>query len=241
MARARKQPLYDQLLDLLKHKIEEEMAPNDKLPSERELSQQYGLSRTTIRSTLEELEKLGYIYRRHGQGTFVSNLRGAGESIETAYSFTEQMQALGKVPRTQILAFETIESNKQIAEAMNLPLGTKVYRLLRLRLADEQPMMLEESYLPQANFMGLTLESLQQRPLYELFSEEYHEVIKLAEETFSASLSDQAEATLLALPTGGAVLRLVRHTYNMKNQIIEYTRSVARADQFHYKVRHIRH
>ena len=62
-----KQPLYDQLVDLLKEKIETELEPNTKLESERELSNRYGLSRTTVRLALQELEKMGYIYRRHGR------------------------------------------------------------------------------------------------------------------------------------------------------------------------------
>ena len=70
----KKQPLYDQLVTLLKEKIEKEYVANTLLPSERELSSTYGLSRTTVRLALQELEKLGYIYRRHGKGTFVGSL-----------------------------------------------------------------------------------------------------------------------------------------------------------------------
>ena len=61
-----KQPLYDQLVDILQNRIENELRPNDLLPSERELSKRYGLSRTTVRLALQELENLGLIYRRHG-------------------------------------------------------------------------------------------------------------------------------------------------------------------------------
>ncbi len=70
-----RQPLYDQLLNLLIEKIENEMEADTMLPSERELSKRYGLSRTTVRLALQELEKLGYIYRQHGKGTFVSDIR----------------------------------------------------------------------------------------------------------------------------------------------------------------------
>ena len=75
MTRAKKQPLYDQLVELLKEKIENEYEANTMLPSERELSDLYGLSRTTVRLALQELEKIGYIYRQHGKGTFVSDLK----------------------------------------------------------------------------------------------------------------------------------------------------------------------
>lgn len=76
-----RQPLYDQLLNLLIEKIENEMEADTMLPSERELSKRYGLSRTTVRLALQELEKLGYIYRQHGKGTFVSDIRKRGNQF----------------------------------------------------------------------------------------------------------------------------------------------------------------
>ena len=93
-----RQPLYDQLLNLLIEKIENEMEADTMLPSERELSKRYGLSRTTVRLALQELEKLGYIYRQHGKGTFVSDIRKQATNLSGSYSFTEQMKALGKQP-----------------------------------------------------------------------------------------------------------------------------------------------
>ncbi len=101
-----RQPLYDQLLNLLIEKIENEMEADTMLPSERELSKRYGLSRTTVRLALQELEKLGYIYRQHGKGTFVSDIRKQATNLSGSYSFTEQMKALGKQPETRVLAFK---------------------------------------------------------------------------------------------------------------------------------------
>lgn len=72
--RARKQPLYDQLVDILMEKIDHEYRPGDLLPSERELSERYGLSRTTVRLALSELEQLGLVVRKHGRGTFVMDV-----------------------------------------------------------------------------------------------------------------------------------------------------------------------
>ena len=69
---ARKQPLYDQLVDILTEKIDHEYRAGDMIPSERELSERYGLSRTTVRLALQELERLGLVVRQHGRGTFVT-------------------------------------------------------------------------------------------------------------------------------------------------------------------------
>ena len=70
---ARKQPLYDQLVDILTEKIDHEYRAGDMIPSERELSERYGLSRTTVRLALQELERLGLVVRQHGRGTFVTD------------------------------------------------------------------------------------------------------------------------------------------------------------------------
>ena len=160
-----KQPLYDQLVDLLKEKIETELEPNTKLESERELSNRYGLSRTTVRLALQELEKMGYIYRRHGKGTYVSDLSKKANNITSAYSFTEQMKALGKQPKTVILEFETIEANKYFANKLQVSLGEPLYKMKRLRLADDEPMMLERTYLPVKKFWNLTQALLETKPL----------------------------------------------------------------------------
>lgn len=235
-----KQPLYDQLVDLLKEKIETELEPNTKLESERELSNRYGLSRTTVRLALQELEKMGYIYRRHGKGTYVSDLSKKANNITSAYSFTEQMKALGKQPKTVILEFETIEANKYFASKLQVSLGEPLYKMKRLRLADDEPMMLERTYLPVKKFWHLTQKLLETKPLYDLFSQDFQQVVHIAEEEFYASIVRNKDMSYLEIAEGSAVLNLVRTTYNINNEVIEYTLSVARADQFHYQVRHIR-
>lgn len=235
-----KQPLYDQLVDLLKEKIETELEPNTKLESERELSNRYGLSRTTVRLALQELEKMGYIYRRHGKGTYVSDLSKKAKNITSAYSFTEQMKALGKQPKTVILEFETIEANKYFASKLQVSIGEPLYKMKRLRLADDEPMMLERTYLPVKKFWHLTQKLLETKPLYDLFSQDFQQVVHIAEEEFYASIVRNKDMSYLEIAEGSAVLNLVRTTYNINNEVIEYTLSVARADQFHYQVRHIR-
>lgn len=89
-------PLYLQLVDELEVAIRERMAPNDKLFSERELTQVYGVSRITVRLALQELEKRGLVYKKHGKGTYVSEISDTAVDLSQAYSFTEQMKKLGK-------------------------------------------------------------------------------------------------------------------------------------------------
>lgn len=231
-----KQPLYDQLVDLLKEKIETELEPNTKLESERELSNRYGLSRTTVRLALQELEKIGYIYRIRGKGTYVSDLSKVGRNITSAYSFTEQTKASGKIPKTIILEFEIVEANKYFANKLQVSLGDPLYKIKRLRLANDEPMMLERTYLSVKKFWNLTKELLETKPLYDLFAQDYNQTIHIADEEFYASIVRNKDMQYLAIEKNAAVLNITRTTYNIQNEVIEYTLSVARADQFRYKI-----
>lgn len=236
----KKQPLYDQLVDLLKEKIKLEMKPNQILPSERELSTRYGLSRTTVRLALQELEKMGYIYRQHGKGTFVSDLSKQITNLSGAYSFTEQMLSLGRVPTTKVFEFSLLEANKFLGTQLQLSIGDPVFKLKRLRLSDGQPMMVERTYLPVKKFIHLTRDQVEEKPLYTIFEEDFKQTIQVAEEEFFASIARKKDADLLGILEGAPVLHLLRTTYNTKNEVIEYTKSIARADQYRYRITHRR-
>ncbi|AZR96532.1 GntR family transcriptional regulator [Streptococcus suis] len=233
-------PLYLQLVDELEVTIRERMAPNDKLFSERELTQVYGVSRITVRLALQELEKRGLVYKKHGKGTYVSEISDTAVDLSQAYSFTEQMKKIGKVPRTSILSFKLVKASDYIAQHLQLSQGEEVFEVERLRLADEVPMMLERTYVPASLFPALTAIRMREKPLYEIFLEDYGQTIRLAEEEFYASIALDNEAKILGIPSNSPVLHLVRKTYNDKNRIIEFTFSIARADQFRYKITHQR-
>lgn len=238
--RPKKQPLYDQLVDILTEKIEQEYQPGDLMPSERELSERYGLSRTTVRLALQELEKLGMVVRQHGRGTFVADRSAQAANLVQSYSFTEHMRSLGRVPETTILEFSEIDADKKLAESMGARLGDKLFKLKRLRSADGVPMMVEMSYLPVRKFLTLKRRLLESMPLYDIIEKVYHEKIRVAEEEFFASVARPADAHLLDIAENAPVLELTRTTYNISNEIIEYTLSVARADQFKYRILHQR-
>lgn len=237
---ARRQPLYDQLVDILTEKIEHELGAGDALPSERELSERYGLSRTTVRLALQELERLGLVVRQHGRGTFVTDRSTTAADLFQTYSFTDQMREMGRVPETTILEFCEVEADKSLSEHMNARIGEKLYKLKRLRSADCMPLMVENTYLPVRKFLGLKRPMLENHSLYSIIENEYHEKIRVAEEEFYASIARPADAHLLGISEGSPVLDLVRTTYDTGNEIVEYTLSVARADQFKYKVQHYR-
>lgn len=231
-------PLYNQLVTLLIDYIKTSLTENEKMLSEREICDKYNVSRTTVRAALSELEETGFIYKRHGKGTFVSGLWKEMKNLSNAFSFTEQMKQLGKSPHTDILSFEKVKAIPYIAENLQISTNDEVYKLKRLRSADNMKMLYETSFIPANLFPNLTVELLETMPLYDLFSDKYQQEIKYADEEFFASLTQEKEAKRLDVPYGSACLRIFRTTYNNDNKIIEYTISVARGDQFIYKIQH---
>lgn len=220
--------------------IQEQGQVHQKMLSEREICKQFGVSRTTVRTALRELESLGYIYKRHGKGTFISGQWKDRQNLLEGYSFTEQTKAHGKVPTTLIRQFDRYPADPYIATQLGLDPGEEIIRLKRIRCADGIPMMKETTFLPGALFPRLDVPSLTDRSLYELLATDYGQQIIYADEEFSASLLTEEEAAALEDKAGQACLRLKRTTLNRDNRIIEFTLSVAKSDQFFYKVRHYR-
>ncbi|VTS33785.1 GntR family transcriptional regulator [Streptococcus porcinus] len=232
------QPLYQKLVDQLEVKIRNDMAPHEKLLSERELSESYSVSRITVRQALKELESRGLIYKVHGKGTYVSKLMEPLTDLATTYSFTEQMKKIGKGPKTEIISFEKVAVRDYLEKFLEMDADGEAFELERVRLADGEPMMFERSYLPATLFNDLSKDLLLQKPLYDIFAEDYHQQIRLAEEEFYASIALDYEAQLLGIQKGDPVLHMIRKTYNDKNLLIEHTFSIARADHFKYKIIH---
>ena len=201
---AKPSPLYSTLSLALIDFIKTKGKAHEKMLSEREITKVYNVSRTTVRTALKELETLGYIYKRHGKGTFISTQWKERQNLLEGYSFTEQMKELGKVPSTKITSLDCYEADEFIAPLVGIEAGDKLFRLKRIRYADG---------IPQIHY---------------------------ADEEFSASILSPEEAEVLDVDPHSACLRFMRTTLNHENRIIEYTISVARSDQFFYKVRHYR-
>jgi len=227
-------PLYYQLMDILLEKIESgELKENDQLPSERELCDTYQLSRTTVRQTLQGLEQENYIYKVHGKGTFVSP-RTYNQSLLKFYSFSEEMAKAGKHPSTTVVSFEKIYSER-IAKVMHLTAEDELFKIVRLRLADHEPMLYETSFVPVRYFTHLTSVELEHTQMYEIFRSQYNVTISSATESFKAVSANKVEADRLTIEEGSPCLMIERVTFD-QSRIIEYTKSIARGDKFTYTV-----
>lgn len=231
--------LYEQIVDVLQDTITRKMQPNDKLPSERQLSLNYGVSRNTVRLALEKLRQRGYIYRKKGQGTFVANRSKYLTDLTDSYSFSEQMESLGRVPTTVLMYFKLMKASSFLVEHMNLSSLDQVYKLKRIRYADGLPMMIDRTFLPAKLLPNLNYEEINHHSLYKVLNQNYQIEIEHADEAFYASLIERRDAKYLNIAKGSPCLNLERTTYDRQQRIVEFTLSVARGDQFVYQVHHV--
>ena len=126
------------------------LAPGSALPSERELADRYGVARMTVRTELDRLTADGLAYRIQGRGTFVAEPRVAQAMALT--SFTEDMRTRGLRPSAQLLVRDEHEAGEAMARRLQLRPGSPVVRVDRLRLADDEPLAVEQVTLSLERF-----------------------------------------------------------------------------------------
>lgn len=227
-------PLHTQLTDKLIQKIKT-MNFADKLPSERQLCEDYNVSRTTVRQALNELKLNGYINKVHGKGNFVSRPSHNKQNLLDYYSFTKQTLGRGMQPTVKILEFHKEIANKSLLEKMGLNSGDKVIKIVRLRLANDIPMIYETTFIPATLFGSLKRKQLETLPLYDIFEKNYNVKICKVVEQFSAVNIFQKEAQYLEVADNSACLKVRRYSYDVANRVIELTYSYAHSEQFIYK------
>ncbi len=229
-------PLYLQLRNILLKRINTgELSPHERLPSERELVQQFGISRMTVRRTLQDLVQEGILYTRVGKGTFVSNVHFEQNHVLTG--FTEEMQRLRQDVSSQVLEFIIIPAANHLDEELGVSPGAALYRLKRVRFANGIPMALETAHIPQSLCPGLEAHDFSHESLYEVLRSKYGLRLINAQQTIVATLADERERRLFKIKHPAAVLRMKRRTWTDRNLIAEYVESVYRGDLYNLRVR----
>ncbi len=211
------------------------MKPNVKILSEEKLAQQYNVSRLTARNAVVELVNEGYLYRIQGQGTFVSKPKvGIGHSEFSG--FIGDMSKMGFKVHSQVLEATEIIPDKELKEALRLKEMESVYKLVRLRFANEEPIVIQESYLPSKRCTGLLDLDLENCSLYKTLRNKYHIRLVYAHESLTAIAASQAQADLLRMESGSPLLYFKRVTFSEQEFPIEYVRSWFRGDRYVYEI-----
>ena len=226
-------PIYIQIEDFLKEQIAQGVYPVKSLiPSERELSDLFGVSRMTVRQSLTNLVADGLLYREKGRGTFVAEEK-MEQPLNGLTSFTEDMKTRGFLPSTKLIAFSQVKPSAQIAAKLKLQKEELVYKIVRIRYADATPMAIERSYLPVTLFPALTEDALQ-GSLYSYIEDQQKLVIGQATQRMEASLAKVEDAELLQIAIPAAVVLIERVSTLVNGQPFEVVRSTYRADRYKF-------
>jgi len=224
-------PLYHQLKEIIKENIESgKWLPGDMIPSENQLMQEYKISRNTVKKAIETLVQEGALNRIQGKGTFVSKPKFE-QSLSGFYSFSKIMKERGIAARDEIRSVELVKVKSSIAKQLQLAEDERVFELKRIRYADNEPMILETSYIPQSIASDITIGMLEKTSLYDLLQNEYGVIVTRAKEIFEPVLIRAYESKYLQVEEGYPALLLYRIAYDSNEKPVEYCRSIVRGDR----------
>lgn len=228
-------PLYLQLKQSLVADIRAgHYRAHTRLPSERELSDHFHVSRMTARQALLELARDGVIYTRVGKGTFVAEPK-IDQELRRLTGFTQDVRSRGGRPKSRVLEAKVLPASTEQAAALRLMPNADVIKLARLRLAEDMPLALETAYLPLALCPKLLLHDFAVESLYTVLESEYDLKLVSAEQTIEASLADAREAEALEMALPAAVLRIERLTCTANGTPVEYVLSAYRGDRYKFR------
>ena len=177
--------------------IDRGLAAHEKLPTERELADEFDISRLTVRRALDQLENDGVVYRVQGAGTFVSEQR-ITKSFELT-SFSEDMRARGFTPGSLSVTSEVIPAGARIGYVLNLSPADPVVHLQRVRTANDSPMCLEHSYLPESLVPNLAAR-LGDGSLYDVLERQFELRVERADQMIKVTVLEPSVAALLEAP-----------------------------------------
>jgi GntR family transcriptional regulator len=231
-------PKYYQLATILQEKITAgEWAPRSPIPSERQLELMYNVSRPTIRQAIEYLITQGLLYREHGRGTFVSPEK-LQKGLRELTSFTEDLVSRGIKPGQVIRSIEKAVPPENILQRLELPAGSVVTRIDRIRLGDQTPIGLQTSYIALAEGQEISLEDMEKSgSLYRILEAKFNLIPTEADETLEVTLARREEAVLLEINEGSPLLLSERLTFAQNRRPVEFVHILYRGDRYRYYTR----
>ena len=225
-------PLYHQLYTLLQEKIRSAAwKPGDMIPPESELVTTYGISRVTVRKVLDMLVSEGLLLRERGRGSFVAHPK-LEHGMTRIVSFTDDMKQRGLTPRTRIIFSGLVPATPEIAQRLKIQVGEELARIDRLRLADEEPMCVEESFLVHRHIPGILTYDFSVNSLREVKEKRYGIQWSRAMQTIQAIPAPLQIARLLSIRPGAPLLYFDRVTFSQDEIPMEYLRVFYRADRY---------
>lgn len=225
-------PLYFQLKSFIEDQIDTGVwEAGTQIPSELELSEQFQISRTTIRQAIGELVNERKLERIQGRGTFVTEI-SIDKQIERVSGFSQDMRTRGLTPTSDILNFEKAAAPAKAAKALRIAEGDPAILLKRLRKGNNRRIALEVVYLPYDKYMGLLDVNIGDESLYEILAKRFAVWPKYSEQVIESIKCPAGEADLLGIENGGPVFLFHTTAYDQYDQPLEYTEGYYRGDRY---------
>jgi len=222
-------PLYQQLQRALRDAIHKELiAADEALPPERDLAEEFKISRITVRKAIDGLVSEGLLSRRQGAGTFVT--ARVEKSFSKLSSFSEDMISRGRTPHSDWLSRSSGAVTPEESMTLGLSPGTPVYRFNRIRFADGSPMALEYSTIPAACLPSL---DAVENSLYEAL-DKYGFRPTRALQRLRAVLFNAEQAKLIGVADKAPGLLIERRSFQKDGRPVEFTQSYYRGDAYDF-------
>lgn len=222
-------PLYRQLQRVLREAIQKRvLGPDDALPAERDMAEELGVSRITVRKALDGLVTEGLLTRRQGAGTFVA--ARVEKSFSKLSSFTEDMISRGRTPRSAWLSRTEGQVTPEESLTLGLSPGAPVYRFHRIRFADELPMALEYSTMPA---FCMPSPEFVEASLYEALEKTGHRPVRALQRLRAVLFTDE-QAELMKVARNAPGLLIERRGFLRDGRVVEVTQSFYRGDAYDF-------
>lgn len=226
-------PLYRQLMQRLRSDIASGIYPiHSRIPSETELCESYQVSRVTVRKALAELTREGLLRRMQGKGTFVCAPR-IRQSLKDVNSFHEACRVMGRTAGTRVISAQVAAAEGEVCTDLHLPEGAQVVEIVRLRTADDLPVMLETNCFPMK--CAWLLEEKLEGSLYDLLEQHGLEPSRGLHE-ISLCYATPAQARLLGVNAGDALLMLDQVICDQHDAPLHTSHQVIRGDRFTFRI-----
>ena len=210
-----------------------ELAPEQRLPLERELSKRLGVNRMTLRQALHKLETQGLLTRRQGDGTYVAAPKIERQASKLV-SFTSAMKRRGYKPGAKVISFERRPVEVSLAKELCLRVSAPIWAVRRLRLINQEPVMLENFVMPVQRFPRLERFDLEKRSVYEIMEAEYGVRVSRARQSLEPTVATAYEAEMLQIAQGAPLMLETRVAFDPHEQPVEYGRDLYRGDRFRF-------
>jgi len=223
-------PKHYRIRELLRQQIRG-MESGQPIPTEAELCETFGVSRTTVRKAIERLSYEGLVYSVQGKGTFVAPHKVRGHFVQSRAGLYEDARERGLSLITQVLEQQLISVDEQLARHLNIEPGDSALELVRLRFIDQEPTVISYSYVPESIFPGIVHEDFESQSLYALMQQKYGIEIHHGLRVIEAIPSKKEEARLLHVNPGSPLLVVTSTMYDGHGVIAEYGRALFRGDR----------